>query len=457
MRKVVFPLLVTLLALVLSLVFQPSTLVFQEYEGLFLATPDYFSWLWDQPLPVSQLVSDFVTQFYRFGFVGPVIVAAWVLAAYLLGRGIWPGAFAGGVAAACAEWLAMAFYPTAKLGIVLFWGLSILWFFTRFLRVRFSLPARWDTVACGTILLVAALLVAFHPSIVRRERWSRVKRSIVTARWDDVLKTATPRVAEKDREILPFALLALGEREELGEKLFSYPVFEENDFDMCLEEDYENSLFYRAFLYHRLGCCNEACHELFQLATQQQHGTSALVLRQLVTEYFLLGDYALTEKYCKVLEKSSTHKEFVRRFRQFMAEGEPAPADSAAGRSVIDLITKNPSYNLMLLQDNGIVATSTQDRLYASLLLQKRLDVFGAFVMKRLERESYDPPIHYLEALQVLFEEKPSLSRFDFPMITPQQMKRFQDFLAGIGIRTPEEQEERYGHTYWFYYYYRGE
>lgn len=455
MKKFVYPLLVTGLALVLSLVFQPSTLVYQEYEGLFLATPDYFSWLWDQSFPISQLVSDFITQFYRYALMGPVIVAAWTLAAYLLGRGIWPKSYAGGVAAACAEWLALAFAPTSKLGVIVFWGLLILWLVTRFIRIRATLPGRWETTACGALLLISALLVMFHPSIVRRERWSCVKRSIVTSRWDDVLRTATPHVAEKDREILPFALLALGEKQELGEKMFSYPVAEENDFDMCLENDYENSLFYRAFLYHRLACYNEACHELFQLATQQRHGTSAMVLRQLVTEYYLLGDYGLAEKYCKVLERSTTHGAFVRTFRQFMAEGEPAPADSAAARGHIDLITKNPSYNLMLLQDNGIIAESTVDRLYASLLLQKRLDVYGTFVLKRLEHESYYPPLHYLEALQVLFEENPNFSRFDFPIIAPQPMKRFQDFLEGIQTRTPEEQEERFGNTYWFYYYYR--
>lgn len=455
MKKFVFPLLVTVLALVLSLVFQPSTLVYQEYEGLFLATPDYFSWLWAQPHPISQLISDFITQFYRYAFMGPVIVAAWVLAAYFLGRGIWPKAFAGGVVAACAEWLALAFYPTAKLGVIVFWGLLALWLVTRFVRIRATLPERGDMAACGVLLLVASLLVVFHPAIVHRERWSRVKRGIVTSRWDDVLKAATPRVAEKDREILPFALLALGEKQELGEKMFSYPVAEENDFDMCLEDDYENSLFYRAFLYHRLACYNETCHELFQLATQQQHGTSAMVLRQLVTEYYLLGDYAQAEKYCKVLERSSTHGAFVRSFRQFMAEGEPAPADSAAARSHIDLITKNPSYNLMLLQDNGIVAESTMDRLYASLLLQKRLDVYGTFVLKRLEYENYYPPLHFMEALQVLFQENPNFSRFDFPIIAAKPMKRFQDFLTGIATRTPEEQEELYGDTYWFYYYYR--
>ena len=454
MKKVVVPVLVTVLALVLSLLFQPSTLVFQEYEGLFLAAPDYFTWLWSQPFPLSQLVSDFVTQFYRFG-IGPVIVAVWVLAAYFLGRGIWPKAFAGGVLAACAEWLALAFFPTAKAGVIVFWCLLILWILTRFVRVRASLPGRWDLTACGVLLLASALLVAFHPSIVRRERWSRVKRSIVTSRWDDVLKAASPKATEKDRELLPFALLAMGEKQQLGERMFQYPVAEENDFDMCLEDDYANSLFFRAFLYHRLNCPHEACHELFQLATQQQHGTSALVLRQLVTEYYLLGDYTLAEKYCKVLERSSTHRAFVRTFRQFMAQGEPAPADSAAARGRIDLITKNPSYNLMLLQDNGLFADSTTDRLYATLLLQRRLDVFGTFVQKRLMHEAYYPPVHYLEALQVLFEENPSFSRFEFPIIAPPQMKRFQNFLSGVGVRTPEEQKERFGDTYWFYYYYR--
>lgn len=458
MKRFVFLLSTAVLTFILSLLCQSNTLVFQEYEGLFLNTPDYFSWLWNQPFPLSQLMSDFITQFFRFNVVGPVVVALLVLFAALLGKGIWTKTDLGGVLAACAEWLVLAFSTTIKPGIVLLWGLLILWILFRLVRVRLPGPeGKWNTVICTVLLLITALVVVLHPTVVRKERWSKVKRSIVTSRWDDVLKAAPPKVTEKDRELLPFALLALGEKQQLGERLFSYPVLEENDFDMCLEEDYANSLFYRAFLYHRLCCYSESCHELFQLATQQKHGTSALVLRQLVTEYYLLGNYDLVDKYCRILETSTTHKAFVKTFRQFMEEGESALPDGSAERGTIDLITKNPSYNLMLLQDNGIVGTSTQDRLYASLLLQRRLDVFGNFVMKRLERESYYPPLHYLEAMQVLFEENQNFSRFEFPMIAPQQMKRFQDFLDGIGVRTPEEQKERYGNTYWFYYYYLGD
>lgn len=453
MKRFIFPLSAALLAFIISFLCQSNTLVFQEYEGLFLTTPDYFSWLWNQPFPISQLISDFITQFFRFSVTGPFAVAGMVLLASLLGKGIWPGL--GTIAAGSAEWLVLAFSATIKPGIILLWGLFILWLLFRLFHIRIpELPGKWNIGLNSCLLLATALCVAFHPAVVKKECWSRVKRDIVNSRWDDVLKTATQKVTEKDRELLPFALLAMGEKQQLGEKMFSYPVTEENDFDMCLEEDYANSLFYRAFLYHRLCCYSESCHELFQLATQQAHGTSALVLRQLVTEYYLLGDYGLAEKYCRILETSTTHKAFVKSFRKFMEEGEPAPKDTPEERGTIDLITKNPSYNLMLLQDNGIVGTSTQDRLYATLLLQRRLDVFGAFVQKRLARESYYPPVHYLEAMQILFEENPSFSRFEFPMIAPQQMKRFNDFMDGLGVRTPEQQREKYGNTYWFYYYY---
>lgn len=455
MKRILAPCLVTAACFAVTLLFQGNTLVMQEYEGLFLTTPDYLSWVKAQSFPLSQWLSDFLTQFYRLGWWGPVLVALQVLAAYFLGKGLWPKADVSGVAAACAEWLLIAFSATAKPGIVLLWGLLLLWGLSRVVRIRRALPDKWNYSVAAALVALCALVVALSPGLSRRERWARVKRDVVLSRWDDVLRAAPPSAAQQDHELTAFALLALGEQQRLGVEMFRYPVYEENDLDLCLEDDYTNSIFYRAFLYHNLGCYNESCHQLFQLATQQQHGTSAMVLRSLVGEYFRLGNFVLAEKYCKILETSSTHAEFVRTYRRFMAQGAPAGPDTPAERMQMDLITRNPAYNLIMLEDNDIAGPSTTDRLLATLLLQRRLDVFFAFITPELNREGFVLPRHYAEALQVHYQENGLLFDTNLSFLPQQQAEAFHDFVSGIDRLSPQEQEARYGNTYWFYYYYR--
>ena len=121
MKKLVSPLILFAGAFLSTLLIQKDSFVLQEYEGLFLLSGDYFSTMLRTPFPLSGIIADFLTQFFRFGVYAPLIVAAAVTAAFFLTRSILrrfalytdilPAALS------CALWIAIAFAPTARRGV----------------------------------------------------------------------------------------------------------------------------------------------------------------------------------------------------------------------------------------------------------------------------------------------------------------------------------------------------
>ena len=76
MRKWITPVLLFAAVFLVSRVCQPFTLICQEYEGLFLNTPDAWTRAFAQPWPLSGIVSDFLIQFYRDPVYAALICAA---------------------------------------------------------------------------------------------------------------------------------------------------------------------------------------------------------------------------------------------------------------------------------------------------------------------------------------------------------------------------------------------
>ena len=458
MKRFLIPLLLLAASVLSGYLFLRYSLLCQELDGLFLRTPDYFRWALARPFPVAQVLSDWMTQFYRLAAWGPWLLGLQVLCAYGLLKGILPSRYELTPAlGACGEWLVIAFSATAKPGVAVLLILFVLWLVSRFFRREKEAPVAMQRILSALAVGACFLVVALAPGIRRTERWARVKSGIVFRKPETVLKAATPAYVESDPELAPFALLALGDQGALGDHLFDYPVHEENDFDMCDEEDYYNSLLYRAFLYDRLACPDEVAHNLFQLGTQQRHGTSFLVLRQLVTEYFLQGDYGLVEKYLKILDRSSAHQAYTASFRRLMAEGSPREKDTPLTRGEAPLITRNPLYNLMQLSLRGTSSDFAVDRLLCTLLLQRDLPRFAtAFeAASSSPRFSSRIPKAYQEALLLYgqMSDAPSAGS----VISQQTENRFRRFMVQMNEGTDlSVQQADFGNTFWFYYYYAG-
>ena len=298
-------------------------------------------------------------------------------------------------------------------------------------------------VAAGMALVFA--LVVLSPGERRTERGSRVKRDAIYGIWDDLLRTATPAVCEKDPEMTPFALLALSGKGQLGDKMFTYPVFEENDLDMVLYDgrgEYYTSLLFKYCLYQYLGCYNEAIHNQVQWATQLRDGMGYVVLRRLVELYYLQGNFVLMEKYCRILDETLFHGPFVRHFRALAAQETPQEPTPADVRAQIPVISHDPLYNLLLLQANGFDSPLSQDRLLATLLLKRQRESFLQ-AMNTLEGRYSRIPRHFQEAL-LFWGARPA-------NMDPKVLASYQAFCQDIMSLPAPALIERYKGTAFLY------
>lgn len=386
MKKWIVPLLLFVTVFLVSRLCQPFTLICQEYEGLFLNTPDAWARAFSQPWPLSGIVSDFLIQFYRDPVYGALICAALVTLAFLLCRAVLrrlglsfdlvPALLAGVL------WFVLARSSEPKVAVAAVLLLTAVWLLSLLLRRR-GKAVLWkgDLPVAVLLVLMAAASVAFNPAVQHTERFSRVKRDALYGVWDDLLKTVPPLVADEDPELTPFALLALSGKGQLNDRMQNYPVYEENDLDMVYYDgvrEYYTSLLFKACLYQYLGCYNEAIHNYFQWATQQNKGTSFIVLRRLVELYCLQGNYTLMEKYCRILDQSLTNGAYVRHFRSLAAKGQAQEPTPAAERATIPVISHDPLYNLLLLGRSGFSSPMLEERLPATLLLRNADKESGA-------------------------------------------------------------------------------
>ena len=450
MKKFIVPALLAVCVFTVSVVFQRCTLLCQECDGLFLMAPDYFSWAFAQPLPISRIISDFLVQFYRISLSAPWIMAGLITIVFLLLRGI-SGRLIRFSDLAASLVSGLIWFLTAKADSPRIAVASILFLFPLWIVLTLCMKRKeggrplLNMAIASAVVVLASIVIALAPPVRNAETWARVKNGVIYGKWNAVLRAANPKAVDKDHELIPFALLALGEKGELGNRMFSYPVFEENDLDMCLEDDYYNSLFFRAHLYSALNCTNEAIHNISQLAVTQPHGASFLVLRKMAEWNYLAGNYELVEKFCKILDRSLTHHKFTSSLRRLMADGQPRPADSNEFRSTVDVISHNPAYNLLLLNTNGIHSASAADRLLCTLLLQKNMETFKS-ALGSVDFAS-ELPVHYQEALALLPGKTDS-------QVSSRVAARFRSFQDLMQTATLEEQQKRFGSTYWFYYYY---
>lgn len=449
MRRQTVPILLFAGAFLSTFLLQRYTFIWQESDGLFLVTGDYFSKMFSGPFRLPHIIGDFLSQFFRHSLYAPFIVGAGVTLAFIMLRAVLrrfrvdmdlPAALLS-----CALWLAIAFSEGPSRGTAVFLCIFILWLVTRLLpgkRKGLALPVWLDITACALCVCGCFVFLALNDKVKSRETVAEVRYHVSVSDWDSAMAVATPAAAQANPGILATALLALGEKGLLGERLFSYDVRSEDDFDMVDQGDSYESLFFRSFLYSTLGCPNEAVHNLSQLATRQDHGTSFLVLRRLVLEHFRAGDFGLVEKYCKVLEKSTLNKQYVKYFRDAMRASEPHARDSVGFRKDVPLITHDPFYNLYLLEGRSANPRAVQDRILCTLLLKGNLEGFRSMLMSS-QYASGPLPRHYQEAMV--------MGGFEHEGVTPAVRERYASFQNDILSLSQARMQERYGGTFWMY------
>lgn len=371
MKKFVFPTLLVLAVFLITIYCQRFTILRQEGLGLFLLTPDFFRDLLFDAFPLSNLAGSFLVQFYSNFYVGAAIVSAIVVAEYFIAKGLFRRFGLDmevlGVVCACAAWIALARAANPSMGMaIIFCSLAayaaVSLFFRKKVEKR-TIPAGFD-ISAGTLAIAAVSLYIFlSPFIKEGEKWSKIEFATVQGEWKYLLRVANVKEAERDIQVVPFALLALNAQGRLADEVDRYPIMENFGLDFGDEMSYRRSLF-DAVLYNALGCYNEAIHRTHQCGDFLPHCTSFRTLRMLVKENHALGDSLMVVKYCDILDRSLSHRDFVGYFRN-----NPCPqrTHNTPGESAVAplIVTKDPMGIMLQMGKADISNPMVMDRYYA--------------------------------------------------------------------------------------------
>lgn len=371
MKKCIVPALIFICVYIVCLCFQRYTLINAESLGLFLMTPDYIREVFTNPWPISSLLNDFLIQFFRYSYISQAIVALVITVVFLLTRSLLSRITAKGsipgTIAAMAVWYFITKGQSLTIGITVILIECILLILSSFLRKRFWDESNISIYISAGLVLACCIVIITDKEIRSNERWSAVEFATIRQDWNLVLQKATPKAAAKDRDLIPYAMLALNAKNELTERMKDYPVRSIEDLDMEGINSRRGYLF-TSYMYESLNCLNEAVHQNFQAACFLPHGTSFHTLRRLVALNYAIGDYALVAKYCSILKQSCCHDEFVQTYMELIKDGRERIDKGFTDSSEVALLTHNPQYNLYSLQKMGISSGTALDRFKAYLL-----------------------------------------------------------------------------------------
>lgn len=448
--KTLIPAILFLTVFCICQFLQPFTLKDMQNCGLFLLTPDWIREVLTGPHPVSETVASFLVQFYDIPVVGALIVAAVITLTYLaldtvLSRCRLPLHRIVSLLGALALWFFTSHLTSNRIPVMVMLiaaGLALVSLLIRKGRERPA--ARWEFPAALVLTLAVAALIATDARTVRQERLAKAEVNAVLHRWDKVLEAATPDNSAKDPRLMPYAFLALGEKDALGDNMFKYPLTSPDDFGMEGENTLVANLF-NSLLNECLHVPNEAIHQIFQYSAHLPHGMSHLSLYQLIKYNLESGNYTLARKYAEILSHNIKNRAAAKKVLRTYADAVDA-ADTTGHSSALSLVmTKDAQINLAQMNSLGMITSNSANRYLCYQLLYGDLENFKR-TMEMLSWPDNRIPVNYQEAL-LLSEIDPVYWDID-----DKVLKRFDAFTDAVMRGDNEAIRKTALDNYWGYY-----
>lgn len=312
---------------------------------------------------------------------------------------------------------------------------------------------RW--VYWGELALVfiglGLFLYRMYPA--EQEYFYRLDQAVQQGEWELALQVAQ-KIKEPTREEMYLICLALACNDQLGDRLFDFPVWGLGCLYLPRDMDYKTSVIGGEF-YYRLNIPNEGIHWIFQASVSTPQGMNFRCLRRLVDLNIRKRDFAVAEKYLSVLERSLTHRQWCADKRRELETVSRDTLNVFADRDFF--IGGRPFLSDMArVLDAGKSKSLTLNYVLCGLLLDKELEKFY-----RIFTHFYScgPDIRlpkiYEQALLVTMDFQHG-SGMGECTISPESRKAYLEYMT-IFQRYQGNKEEakkmlwRFKNTYWYY------
>lgn len=266
-----------------------------------------------------------------------------------------------------------------------------------------------------------------------------------------------------DRFVNFFYNMALAAKGQLCDKMFSYPQ-RLGESGLFINEPMATvSCLPMTILFHQVGLATNALHYAFE--AQSTYTSSHYVMRYVIDELLIIGDYESADKYLAKYSNTMFSKRFVDDRRKFLA-GESDTEFAKGGYDVIrskhprkDFYMKNSQYDMLKVVMNDQDNMFATQYLVASVLLDADLDKFMKLILSGYCKMN-------LNALPRACQEAVALYRALYKDVLPDTekvqvqsyilnpFKSFQQVVSRNGSDVRGIVDSRFTDTYWRYYFF---
>jgi hypothetical protein len=279
-------------------------------------------------------------------------------------------------------------------------------------------------------------------------------------RWSNVLEYADKN---PPRNFLSLAMLnlSLAKTGQLGNRMFSYDQHGVNGLFLPFNREYVTAAMGNEILYH-LGLTNASQEYAFEcMETIPNMGKSVRTIKRLAETNLINGQYNVSEKYLKLLERTMFYRKWAKKTMTFLKDEEKINNDPDWGEKRKFMVRNDYFFHVKNMEAvlNRMVKEHPDNRmafeyLMAFYMINKDLRNFSNCI-PIMEKMQYNTvPISYQEAIMYIIalnNEDPMTSS---PVYISQDTKLRMKAYADIYTTYPdarERLEKRFSGTYWYY------
>lgn len=282
---------------------------------------------------------------------------------------------------------------------------------------------------------------------------------IDTRQWD---KITTANVNPNQPLFMNCVNLSLALQGRLLNDMFKYPQQGVQSLISNLGAFTEENVLF-THMYYLMGVTSQALKLAFGTEVGVKNG-SPIIMQMLIKTRLAYGEYAVAEKYLRILSKTYAYKDWAREYSKFLYNDEAVMADPELGTlrrnlpkpSTEFVSMRGVPYDLLKVLEANPENVMARDYLIAYMLLEKNYDRIKLFV-----ETFYGTPV-MTELPDRLQEAVVSYSQHDMDYclahgVSQETVNRFQDFRQKVlqARHTPngnvKAAARQYAGTFWYY------
>lgn len=288
----------------------------------------------------------------------------------------------------------------------------------------------------------------------------RLNHYAYTEDWDGILNFLKGRPVN-NYLFMNYANMALAEKGELGNRAFHFYPRGINSLLVTANSTGSVRMLLSDVNYS-VGCIAEAQQHAFEGQVTFSNSLGIQTMKRLVKTNLIFGHYEVAEKYLSLIAKTTFHKEWAKKYMDFLYKDDAVEKDEELGEKRRGLSLHNRFamfYGWRPELEDIVEVNPENDKALAylgiSYLLSKDLEGFRVFMDKYYgQKDMKDIPMAFQQGkIMLCYQDKQAWENAGF---STQVVKEFKQYLALYAQNRQRPNlknvmHRSFGHTFWYY------